>query len=78
MTHHRNGPSYAAILFMIEKLYRDIRRLEVAVGSYIKDCSGETWEQIGDVVGISDEGARKRYTKVDGDDGRPRRGKPKG
>lgn len=70
------GEPYAQILLMIERLYRDVERLEVAVGGFINE-TGVTWDRIGEVVGLTDEGARKRYTKGDGTYRRPRRGRKK-
>jgi len=67
---------YEQILLMIEKLYRDVRRLEVAVGGFINQ-TGVSWERIGEAVNISDEGARRRYTKLDDPESRPRRGRKK-
>lgn len=73
---NRGREPHEQILLMVEKLYRDVRRLEVAVGGYINQ-NGVTWDQIGEAVGLTDEGARKRYTKINDDGPRPRRSRKK-
>lgn len=53
---------YEQILLMFEKLHHDLRRTENAVVQQL-NRSGVTWDKIGEAVGMTDEGARRRYTK---------------
>lgn len=66
--------SYEQVLLMFEKLHHDVRRLENIVVQYLNQ-TGVTWDKIGEVMNMSDEGARRRYTKADTDQRRRRRKK---
>jgi hypothetical protein len=66
----RSPEPYEEILLRFAQIHVDIRRLENMVVQRINK-GGVSWERIGEVVDMTDEGARRHYTKADG----PRRRK---
>jgi hypothetical protein len=62
---------YEQLLLMFWELHHDLRRVENAAAQFINQ-TGVSWDKIGEVVGLTDEGARKHYT-VDEPGSRPRR-----